>query len=127
MMVCRMTLVHKMWSRVVAWMLLVALLCSVTGWVTTVSSAVQSGAALNLCADQWFLLEQLIADKAITVAHERRLADIEQEKIYAQLQAIQAAEAHVRRTRDQIRDNCRARPWSSETRRLRQGPRGIAR
>jgi hypothetical protein len=102
--------------RVVARVLLVGLLCGVMGWAATEAMAVPAAAEVDINAEQRFLIEQLTADKAITVARERRLADSAQEELYKQLEAKDRAQraaearasgnaaelARVRKARDQI-------------------------
>jgi hypothetical protein len=90
------------------------LLCAFTGTLNAVADP--SGARVDLNADQRALVAQLTAERAITLANERRLADAAQEALYGQLvakdrelRAVQARAAgnaaelgRVRRARDQI-------------------------
>jgi Tetratricopeptide repeat len=108
---------HRTWTRVMSRMLLVGFLCGVVG-VSTTTEAVAGPAAtvIDPTAEQRFVIEQLTADKAMTVANERRIADARQNQLYEQLQATDrelrvaqgraaghaAALARVRKARDEI-------------------------
>lgn len=108
-----------------------------------------AGAAIDVDADRRFLIEQLTAERAITVARERRLADIEQEQLLellrakdralreAQARAIGNAEelARVRKARDEIARQRRKlvaelakrdRALAAEVRAYREAVTGIA-
>jgi len=98
-------------SRISARILIAVLL-----GLTATTLAAPSTVSVDLNAERRELIAQLTADKAITVARERRIAAVDQEKLYEQLkvkdQALRLAEkraagnaaklAEVRKTRDQI-------------------------
>ncbi len=108
-------MIHERLRRCVGQMLLAAMLCGAAVPAPSVAHA-QPAAAEDLNAEQRSLIEQLTADKAMSVARERRLADEAQERLYAVLatkdRALRAAEvrakgraaelARLRRERDGI-------------------------
>ena len=59
-------------------------LCGLIAMVAT-GLAAPSAAGVDLNAEQRALIAQLTADKAITIARERKLAEADQEKLYEQL------------------------------------------
>ena len=68
--------------------LLVGFLCGVVGVSATMESvAGPATTVVDPTAEQRFVIEQLTADKAMTVANERRIADAKQNQLYEQLQA----------------------------------------
>jgi hypothetical protein len=68
--------------------LLVGFLCGVVGLsATTEAVAGPATTVVDPTAEQRFVIEQLTADKAMTVANERRIADAKQNQLYEQLQA----------------------------------------
>jgi hypothetical protein len=95
---------------------MLVVVCGVIGLAATGTAAQPVTAGVDLNAKQRSLIEQLTADKAITVARERRIADADQEALYQQLKAkdreLRVAEAkaaghaaelaRVRKARDQI-------------------------
>jgi hypothetical protein len=92
----------------------VVLLCAISGSRDATADA--SGAHMDLNADQRALVAQLTAERALTLANERRLADAAQEALYGQLAAkdreLRAAQVRaagniaelnrVRQARDEI-------------------------
>ncbi len=109
-------MVSAMWDRVVARALLVGFLGGAICWRATDATANPGVVIVDLNADQRSLVAQLTAERAITLANERRLADAAQAELYKQLaakdRAQRAAEARaagnaaelarVRKARDEI-------------------------
>jgi hypothetical protein len=96
--------------------MLVGFLGGAICWLATDATANPGMASVDLNADQRSLVAQLTAERAITLANERRLADAAQDELYKQLaakdRAQRAAEARaagnaaelarVRKARDEI-------------------------
>jgi hypothetical protein len=98
----------------VARALRLAALTGVLGWAVAVMA--NPSASVDLNTDQRALVAQLTAERAITLANERRLADAAQDELYKRLKdkdrALRAAQARangnaneldrVRKERDEI-------------------------
>ena len=77
---------HSAGNRISAQILMAVLLCGVIGRPATAQPG-PIAASVDLNAEQRALIAQLTADKAITVARERRIAEADQERLYEQLKA----------------------------------------
>jgi tetratricopeptide (TPR) repeat protein len=102
-------------NRISVRILIAALIGGVLG-LTAAAQPAPVAVGIDLNAEQRVLIAQLTADKAITVARERRIAEADQEKLYEQLkvkdQALRVAKrqaagnaaelAEVRKARGQI-------------------------
>jgi len=140
---------RSVWKRVVVRMVVVGFVCGAMGWAAAQPIAGRAAAGMDVEAERRFLIDQLTADKAITLATARRIADAKQEELHRQLQArdraLRAAEARaagnaaelvrIRKARDQIDaerqalvtalDN-RGRTLAAEVRAYREAVTGIA-
>jgi hypothetical protein len=111
------------WNRVVARALLVGFLCGVLGLAVTKAMAapIAAGAPVDLNADQRALIEQLIADKAITLATARREAYEDRAKLSKDLDAKhRALRAAVARESGNAAELARVRKERDEIARQRQ-------
>lgn len=70
---------RSVWNRVVVRMVVVGLVCGVMGWAAEVIAG-PTAAGVDPDAERRVLIDQLTADKAITLATARRIADAKQEE-----------------------------------------------
>ncbi|HEX3475849.1 MAG TPA: hypothetical protein VHT91_12575 [Kofleriaceae bacterium] len=137
------------WNEIVVRMVVVGLVCAAMGRAAAQPTAGRAVAGVDSDAERRFLIDQLTADKAITLATARRIADAKQEELHRQLQArdraLRAAEgrasgnaaelARVRKAREQIAAERQAlvaaladrdRTLGAEVRAYREAVTGIA-
>src|SRR5436190_14394305 len=112
----RSSMTNRMWDRIVAQALLVSVACAAIGWPKMDVRADSGVAMMDLDADRRAIVLRLTAERAITLASARGLADAAQDELYHQLEikdralraaltraAGNAAElARVRQARDEI-------------------------
>jgi tetratricopeptide (TPR) repeat protein len=137
------------WNWVVVRVVVVGIVCGAMGWAAAQPIAGRAAAGVDVDAERRFLIDQLTADKAITLATARRIADAKQEELHRKLQArdraLRAAEvrasgnaaelARIRKARDQIAAERQAlvtaladrdRTLAAEVRAYREAVTGIA-